>query len=122
MKDDEGRAFLAFSSDAGRTFGSPVRLDEEGTLGRVDVELMPDGSAVAGWIEFAAQRAQFKVRRVARSGARTPAVTVAGLAGGRASGYPRVASHGDELVFAWTESEAGRSSVRTAIGYDDDRQ
>ena len=32
-----------FSTDAGRTFGTPVRLDNEGSLGRVDVELFPTG-------------------------------------------------------------------------------
>jgi hypothetical protein len=114
-RGDEPRAFVAFSSDAGRTFGSPIRVDDAGSLGRVDVELMADGSAVASWIEFADNRAQFRVRRVDSSGARARAVTIAGLAGGRASGYPRIGRHGDELVFAWTETENGRSRVQTAV-------
>jgi hypothetical protein len=111
----QGRAFVAFSRDAGRSFGPPIRLDDAGALGRVDVELMPDGSAVASWIEFANQRAHFKIRRVDPSGARTPSTTVSAIAAGRASGYPRIASHGDELVFAWTEDANGRSQVRTAV-------
>jgi hypothetical protein len=114
VKDGQGRAFMAFSGDAGRTFGKPIRLDDVGSLGRVDVELMADGSAVASWIEFADQRAQFRVRRVARSGARGPASTVSSVAGSRASGYPRIAVLGDEIVFAWTESAEGVTYVRTA--------
>jgi hypothetical protein len=114
-KDEQNRAFVAFSKDAGRTFGVPIRLDDSGALGRVDVELTPDGGAVASWIEFADQRSQFRVRRVLPSGAKSPAVTVSALAGGRASGYPRIARHGDELVFAWTESIDGRSQVQTAV-------
>jgi hypothetical protein len=114
-KDDQNRAFMAFSRDAGRTFGTPIRVDESGALGRVDVELMADGSAVASWIEFADQRSQFMVRRVEPSGAKSPAVTVSALAGGRASGYPRLARHGNELVFAWTDSADGRSQVQTAV-------
>ena len=115
VKNDVGQAYLAFSRDAGRTFGAPIRLDDGGSLGRVDVELMPDGSAVATWIEFADQRAQFRARRVTRDGHRSAPVTVAGMTGGRASGYPRVALHNDELVFAWTEAEGGRLQVRTAV-------
>jgi hypothetical protein len=115
VKEEQGRAFVAFSSDAGRTFGTPIRVDDAGSLGRVDIELMPDGSAVATWIEFASQRAQFRMRRVERSGATSPAVTIAGLEGTRASGYPRVARFGNELVFAWTESADGRLQVRTAM-------
>ena len=112
---DQPRAFVAFSKDAGRTFGSPIRLDDAGSLGRVDVELMPDGSAVASWIEFADQRAQFRVRRVDSSGTKSPAVTISGLAGGRASGYPRIGLSGNQLLFAWTESDNGRLQVQTAI-------
>ena len=121
VKEDQGRAFVAFSQDAGRTFGAPIRLDDSGSLGRVDVELMPDGSAVASWIEFADERAQFRARRVDRSGGRSAAITVSSLAGGRASGYPRMAAHtahtapGDEVVFAWTESANGATRLRTAL-------
>ena len=114
-RNDEGRAFVAFSQDAGRSFGAPIRLDDAGALGRVDVELTPDGSAIASWIEFAQQRAQFRVRRVEPSGARSPSATVSSLAGTRASGYPRLGLSGDELVFAWTENAQGASRVQTAV-------
>jgi hypothetical protein len=106
---------MAFSADAGRTFGPPIRVDDSGALGRVDVELMPDGSAIASWIEFENQRAQFRVRRVEPSGARSLSVTVSSLAGTRASGYPRIARYGDELVLAWTENIGGRPQVQTAV-------
>jgi hypothetical protein len=113
-KNEQGRAYVAFSSDAGRTFGAPVRLDDAGALGRVDVELLPDGSALASWIEFTDARAQFRVRRVHPDGRRTPSVTVAGLEGNRASGYPRLAVRGSEATFAWTEASEAGSQVRTA--------
>jgi hypothetical protein len=112
---DQPRAFVAFSKDAGRTFGSPIRLDDAGSLGRVDIELMPDGSAVASWIELGDRRTQFRVRRVDPSGTKSPAVTVSALAGGRASGYPRIGVSGNQIVFAWTESENGRTQVQTAL-------
>lgn len=116
VKGEQGQAYLAFSSDAGRTYGAPIRVDDGGSLGRVDVALMPDGSAaVATWIEFADQRSQFRARRIDRTGARSAPVTIAGLAGGRSSGYPRMALNGRELVFAWTESSAGGAmQVKTA--------
>ena len=114
-KQEQGHAYLAFSRDAGRTFGEPIRLDDRTSLGRVDVELLPDGSAVASWIEFADGRGQFRVRHVTRDGARSAPVTVAGVgSGGRASGSPRIARHGDELVFAWAETSNGGQRVRTA--------
>lgn len=116
-KESEGHVFVAFSSDAGRTFGAPIALDDRASQGRVDIELLPDGSALATWIEFADRQATLQVRRVERSGARTAAVTVATLVSSRASGYPRVALHGDELIFGWTESidgATGPAALRVA--------
>jgi hypothetical protein len=115
VADDQGRAFVAFSKDAGRTFGSPIRLDDGGSLGRVDVELLSDGGAVATWIEFADQRAQFRVRHVDGNGTKSAATIISSVAGNRTSGYPRMAQHGRELVFAWTESADGHTQVKTAV-------
>jgi hypothetical protein len=114
-KDDRGRAFAAFSNDAGATFGTPIRLDDEGSLGRVGIAMVDENRAIASWIEFANQRAQLRIRRINASGERGPAQTVAGVGGERTSGYPRLARRGDELLLAWTETSDGRSTVRTAV-------
>ena len=104
---------IAFSSDGGRTFGTPIRLDSEGTLGRVDVEMLPDGSAAAAYIDLTGNRAELRVRRVTPAGILTAPVAIATLANNRSSGYPRMAVWGDELVFAWVDRDNG-SGVRTA--------
>jgi len=114
VAEDQGHVFVAFSSDAGRTFAVPVRVDDVSALGRVDVELLPDRSAVVSWIEAAGQRSEFRIRRVDRSAQRSESMSVAGITANRSSGYPRMARRGDELVFAWTDTEAVGSRVRTA--------
>ena len=113
-KDDQGRAFAAFSDDAGAPFGSPIRLDDGSSLGRVDIELIDDGSAFATWVEFAGQRAQFRIRWIDSHGGRGTAQTIAGLGSERTSGYPRMARRGREVLLAWTETSDGRSAIRTA--------
>ncbi len=116
---DVGRAYAAFSQDAGRTWGEPIRLDDETSLGHVDVELLDDGSAVASWVEFTNERSQFRVRRVTPKRERSAPTVIAGEGDGRVSGYPRIARSGDTLVFAWTESGgtgAASQHVRAAIG------
>jgi hypothetical protein len=94
--------------------GRPIRVDDVGAVGRADVELLADGSAAVTWIEFAGQRSQFRIRRVEPSGARSASSTVAGIAAGRASGYPRLARRGNELLFAWVDT-GERPQVRTAV-------
>lgn len=108
---DTSRVRVAFSSDAGSRFGAPVRVDEGRPVGRVDVVLAPDGSAVVSWLEVREGGAEVLLRRVAPSGEAGPAVTAATSSASRSAGFPRLALAGDRLVLAWT-STAGAGGVR----------
>jgi hypothetical protein len=109
-KNDQGRAFVAFSHDAGRTFGVPVRVDDAGSLGRLGVQLLDDGSAAVIWIEKSSPHTQMRLRIVTPAGMRSAPVTVAETEGSR---YPRMMRDRNELLFSWTDTDKG-SLVRTA--------
>jgi hypothetical protein len=109
VKNDLGQAYAAFSSDGGKTWGTPIRLDDAGSLGRVDIELLDDGSAVASWVEYRKESSELRLRLINQEGARSTPVTVSPVGGGRAAGFPRMARDGDELVFAWSATPAGGS-------------
>ena len=47
---DTPRVKVAFSQDAGGTFSQPIQVDDGETIGRVDVLLLPDGSALVCWL------------------------------------------------------------------------
>ena len=111
----DGRTMVAFSKDAGRTFTAPARVDDTGSLGRVDAELLADGSAIVSWIETTNKRTEFRARRIEPNGTRSAPLTISELAGTRASGYPRMAKIGDQLVFAWSETANGQTQVQTAV-------
>ena len=112
MKNDQGQAYAAFSSDAGRTWGMPIRLDDGGSLGRVDVELLDDGSAVASWVEYAEGRSDFRIRRdraIGREvGARSPSPPSQAARRAATRALRRV---DNELIFAWTDSAADASGA-----------
>lgn len=103
----QGHAYAAFSPDAGRTWGDPIRLDEQASTGRVDIEMLDDGTAVASWVEFANQQGQFKARRISASAPASAAVAIQGTAGGRVGGFPRMVRQGEELLLVWSESVDG---------------
>jgi hypothetical protein len=109
--NEVNRSYVAFSHDSARTFGQPVRVDEVSSLGRMAVALANDGSAVVGWVEFANEKSQFKVRRVEANGTKHPPTTVTALSGTR---FPRLALAKGEVVLAWTETEQESSRVKTA--------
>ncbi|MEX2177468.1 MAG: sialidase family protein [Gemmatimonadaceae bacterium] len=101
---------VAFSSDAGATFGPPVRLDGGAPAGRVDLVLLPDGSALVSWIErVGGDTAAVQARRVMPNGKAGAPMTIASSSAARASGFPRMALTSDAVMFAWTQP--GRPSA-----------
>jgi hypothetical protein len=100
---DSARVQVAFSGDAGATFGPPARVDDGGTLGRVDVVLLADGSALVCWMSGGPEGGANKVRRVAPDGTLGPIAIIAQADVSRSSGFPRMARLGDTVYFAWTQ-------------------
>ncbi len=92
------RVFVAMSKDAGATFDAPVRVDDGAAIGRVAVVLLPDGGAVASWME----RKALKVRRVDPDGKPGAVQTVSAVDAGRNTGFPKMALAGDKLLLTWT--------------------
>jgi hypothetical protein len=110
---DDPRTLVAFSRDGGATWGPPVRVDDGVSLGRLDSEMLPDGSVLVSWIEFARGTSQIRARRVRPDGTRDPSLVVAGISSARASGYPRLTRRGDRIYFAWTDTAPRRVRVTT---------
>ena len=116
--DNEPQVNVAFSTDGAVTFGPPRRVDPGRALGRVDLTLLDDGSALVTWLEDGAgsgQGAAILSRRVARDGSVSDPVTLAATEAARASGFPRIARLGpDRLMLAWTDPD-GEGSVRVSV-------
>jgi len=116
--DDRPRVLLAFSGDAGAGWSEPVQVDRGNPLGRVDVMLLDDGSALVLWMEVpedGEEDAEVLARRIWPSGERSLPEPVARTAAARSSGFPRMARLGEGLVFAWTDPEL--EEVRLARGF-----
>jgi hypothetical protein len=82
-------------------------------VGRVDVLVSPDGSALVCWLSGTAGGGAIKARHVRHDGATGPVAVVAQTDVSRSSGFPRMARLGEDIYFAWTEF-AEPTRVRTA--------
>ncbi|MEK6301737.1 MAG: sialidase family protein [Acidobacteriota bacterium] len=112
---DVPRVNIIFSSDAGATFSQPIQVDEGAPVGRVDVLMLADGSALISWLERTPKGGEVKVRLVRPGGSRGQSITIAESSAARASGFPQMARAGDEIIFAWTDPGTP-SRIRTALG------
>lgn len=109
------RVKVIFSRDTGATFGEPIVVDEGSPVGRVDVLLLADGSALVSWLERTPKGGEIKARRISPNGSRFEATTIAESSVVRASGFPQMARAGNQIIFAWTDPGTP-SRVRTAVG------
>jgi hypothetical protein len=108
------RVQVTFSDDAGASFGEAIRVDDGDPVGRVDVLLLAPGVALVVWLENVGEAAELRGRLVAASGRIGPARAIAATSAERASGFPRMARSGDDVLLVWTQ--AGEpSTVRAAV-------
>ena len=82
-------------------------------MGRVDVVLLPDQSALVSWMEVAGKAAEIRIRRVWPDGRSGDSMTIIESSKERAAGFPVMTVREGEVLFAWTEP-GEPSAVRTA--------
>ncbi len=112
--DEAPQVRLAFSEDAGASFGPVVPIDAEGPMGRVDVVLDVNGDALVSWLATDGEGGEVRIRRVGRDGSVGSPVAAGATAASRAAGFPRLARLGDRLYLAWTEI-AGEAPSRVRL-------
>ncbi len=110
---NRGRVLAAFSADSGATFGTAIEIDSDQPMGRVDVDLLPDGDAVVTWLAASEEEGVIRLRRVDPAGRAGAATDLAKTLKSRAAGFPRAAVSGSRIIVAWTAS-GEPSRVRAA--------
>jgi len=110
----KARAYVAFSDDAGATFGKPIVIDDGAPVGRVDVVMLDADTAIVTWSEQTARGAELRARRVPRNGNPGPSVKVADSSAARAAGFARAAVVGHDLYVAWTEQNGVTKRIRVS--------
>ena len=96
------RVQVAFSEDAGASFGTPVRIDGGRTQGKVDVALLPNGDAVATWL----QDGMLYARRISAKGTLGVPLPVA-----RADGFARIAVSKENVAVVWTAPDGAHFAM-----------
>jgi hypothetical protein len=111
------RVNVAFSGNAGRSFGEPVGVDSGDPAGRVDVLLLEDGAALVTWLErTGGEFAEVRMRHVSQGGRLGDPVSVRSSSSGRASGFPRMVEMPEgRVLLAWTDAERTLPQVRLAV-------
>jgi hypothetical protein len=105
--DSVPRVKLAVSGNAGADFGKPVQVDDGSPLGRTDIEMLLDGSALVTWLELVGDRAEWRVKRIGFDGTVLARWTVGSAPRTREAGFARAALVAGDLYVAWTAPGEG---------------
>lgn len=95
-------------------FQEPVSIDDTNPMGRVDVVMIDENSAVVSWLD-GGEKPAIKYRMVNRNGSMSSENIVSETSEARGSGFPQMEWIDNSLYFAWTELGKESSSVRLAI-------
>lgn len=99
--DKNAQVNVVFSADGGATFNAPVRIDEGKGIGRVDILMLDENSAIVSWMEGAA----IKAAKIHIDGKKEQSIIIASSSESRSSGFPQMTRTGNSLVFAWTDDK-----------------
>lgn len=106
---------LAFSKDAGATFAPPSEVGDGDPIGRAEVLILTDGSALVSWLEKITGGAELRARRIRPDGTRDPSVTIAPSTATRSSGVPQMAlAKNNTIIFSWTAPDGIRTAEMPA--------
>jgi hypothetical protein len=101
--DSLPRVLFAWSTDGGASFDEPVRIDAGSPVGRPDLVVEDDGSALVAWLEGTDETgAEWRMVRVSPSGEVGPAQVLHRTSRARNTGFARMVRAGPDLLVSVT--------------------
>ena len=89
--NDLPKVQVVFSSDNGETFGKPVQINTQQTLGRVDIVALNTTESVVCWMERDTNDVAYvQIAKISSTGEKGPTITLTKTNGGRATGFPQI--------------------------------
>lgn len=111
---NEPKVQLKLSDDNGRSFGEPIRLDENRALGRVDVQVLSNGQTLVSWMEDVDGAAEVHLALVSTSGQVLDRAMAGHTSLARSSGVPRMHASNGRALIAWVDVPDGERNGRVA--------
>ncbi len=112
-----GRASVkvGFSLDAGQSFNEPIVIDNDNPLGRVDVVMVDERTAMVSWLAKDEQKTVIKASIIKLNGELSAPIVISETDESRGSGFPQMEKLGNKVYFAWTYlQDNGSSTIQIA--------
>lgn len=104
---------VAWSMDGGRTFLTPVTLNDTVPLGHIAAVMLESGEVAVAWHRTVGGRTELVMRRASVDGRLGDVLLVSEAKNVFAISVPQIALQDDKLILAWTQSVGAQYSVQT---------
>ncbi|MBD3615695.1 MAG: hypothetical protein HUJ22_03910 [Gracilimonas sp.] len=105
---------MALSSDHGQTFESPISLDKNAPLGRVDLNMTEEKIWVS-WLSPNETDAKLNISSYSHGGTELESYSIPNLSKSRSSGFPHISVLDEGLMIAYTDVGGNQPAVKTII-------
>jgi hypothetical protein len=102
IADNAPKVKVAFSNDNGDTFSDPITIATETIMGRLDIELLDDGSALVSSMDSKEGESVIVLQHIKQDGTISAPFPVSQTANSRSSGFPRMVVKDNVVYLAWT--------------------
>ena len=111
--DGKPRVNLSFSKSYGASFDSPVQINDNDAIGRVDVVFLNDMEVLVSYMEQDDFDTYLRLKKVSVDGKVSKPITISKIDSGRNTGVPQLEILNDEIFIVWTVFENENNQLKT---------
>ena len=111
--DGKPRVNLSFSKSYGASFDSPIQINDNNAIGRVDVIYLNDKEVLVSYMEDDNFDTYLRLKKVSIDGQVSKPITISKIDSGRNTGVPQLEILNDEIFVVWTVFENENNQLKT---------
>ena len=104
---------LSFSKSNGASFGTPIKINDDDPIGRVDVAFLNPQEVLVSYIEGDDVGTYLRIKKVSIDGKISAPITISKIDGGRSTGVPQLEILDNEAFIVWTVFEGKKNQLKT---------
>jgi len=104
---------LSFSKSNGASFGTPIKINDDDAIGRVDVAFLNPQEVLVSYIEGDDVGTYLRIKKVSIDGKVSAPITISKIDRGRNSGVPQLEILDNEAFIVWTVLKGKKNQLKT---------
>ena len=104
---------LSFSKSNGASFGTPIKINDDDAIGRVDVAFLNPQEVLVSYIEGDDVGTYLRIKKVSIDGKVSAPITISKIDSGRNSGVPQLEILDNEAFIVWTVLKGKKNQLKT---------